>query len=129
MFVFSNLATSLDGKIATSSRKFFPLGTPEDRNQMQVLRKECDAVLMGATTLRTFRKPLLIRDPAFEGEQPINVILSSEMKGISPAWPFFKEKKIRRVIFVSHRADRKKLKPFEKTSQVVVLKKPTTASP
>jgi riboflavin biosynthesis pyrimidine reductase len=44
IFVFSNLATSVDGKIATQSREFFPLGTPADWKQMQVLRREADAI-------------------------------------------------------------------------------------
>src|SRR4051812_39699086 len=97
MFVFSNLAISIDGKIATASREHFPLGTPADREQMQVLRRECDAVLMGATTLRAFQKPLLAEGAS---KQPLNVVLSSKLDGISPAWQFFTSPKIRRLLFV-----------------------------
>jgi riboflavin biosynthesis pyrimidine reductase len=59
MFVFSNLATSLDGKIATVSRVHFPLGSPADRRQMLVLRKRADAVIVGASTLRAYQGSLL----------------------------------------------------------------------
>ena len=51
MFVRSNLAISLDGKIATASREMISLGTPYDRRLMQVFRKKSDVVLMGASTL------------------------------------------------------------------------------
>src|SRR6478672_6851800 len=52
MFIFSNLAISLDGKIGTRKRNLFPLGTAEDRREMNILRLQCDALLMGASTLR-----------------------------------------------------------------------------
>src|SRR5436190_2244479 len=86
MFIFSNLATSLDGKIATADRSHFYLGTPADRLQMQVLRKKADAIVMGASTLRSFKGPLLIRGAK---SHPLNVVVSSTLSGISPAWRFF----------------------------------------
>jgi riboflavin-specific deaminase-like protein len=109
MFIFSNLATSVDGKIATSSLAHFPLGTTYDRKLMQTLRKKCDAVLMGASTLRSFRRPLLIRNSK---RQPVNVIISSKLEGISPNWKFFTEPSTRKILFVSQRFP--KLSAFEK---------------
>jgi 5-amino-6-(5-phosphoribosylamino)uracil reductase len=126
MFVFSNLATSIDGKIATKNRVSFPIGSEYDRAHMQVLRKEADAIIMGAGTLRTWKKPLLIR--GWSGPHPMNVILSSSLDGISESWPFFKEKSLRRVLFVGPRAPRKKIQRFEKSCDVFQLKKsPATA--
>lgn len=122
MFVFSNLATSLDGKIATTSRVLFPLGTDEDRRQMDVLRRKCDAVLMGASTFRVFKKPCLILGAS---QHPINIILSSTLEGISPSWEFFRHPGLRRILFVSHLATTRKIKPFLKTSEVIQLKKPS----
>jgi 5-amino-6-(5-phosphoribosylamino)uracil reductase len=126
MFIFSNLATSIDGKIATSSREFFPLGTPEDRRQMQRLRRESDAILMGATTLRTFRRPLIV---VGEKKQPLNVIMSSALEGVSASWPFFTSPSIQRLLYVAPHAKRAQLKKFEKSSEIVVLKKPTKKLP
>ena len=121
MFIYSNLATSIDGKIATAGREQFPLGTPEDLKQMIVLRKEADAILMGASTLRAYRKPLKVkgRDP-----QPYNVIVSSGLEGISPDWPFFQAADVRRILFVSKSLEASWLKEFQKTSEVVQLRPP-----
>jgi riboflavin-specific deaminase-like protein len=122
IFVFSNLATSLDGKIATASREPFYLGTPADRRQMQVLRKKCDVLLMGAGTLRTYQKFCGIRNAPAK-RQPANAIVSASLEGVSPKWPFFQDPELRRLIFVT---SPKNLTParrraFEKTSEIVEL--------
>jgi 5-amino-6-(5-phosphoribosylamino)uracil reductase len=122
MFIRSNLAISLDGKIATSSREFFPLGTPEDLRMMQIIRKKSDAILMGASTLRTFKLPLLIRGSE---KQPLNVVLSHSLEGVSPRWKFFTEPSIRRVLFVIAKLSPSRRRAFERTSEFVTLDKPT----
>jgi len=128
MFVFSNLATSLDGKIATTDRSFFPLGTPEDRKHMQVLRRRCDALLMGATTFRVYRKPCLIPGVAISA-QPANILLSSALEGISPQWDFFLKKGLRRILLVGPEAPKARLKKFEATCEIYTLGKMTKRHP
>lgn len=119
MFVFSNLATSIDGKIATAGRELFPLGTPYDRHMMQVIRKRADAILMGASSLRAFPKPLLIRGrPGGARKQPLNAILSRRLEGISPKWEFFTSDQIARVLFVTDRRIAR-AREFAKTSEIV----------
>jgi len=119
VFIFSNLATSLDGKIATTnSREFFPLGTKLDRQVMQKLRAQCDVVLFGAETLRTFQKPCLALGTT---KHPINAVISSRLEGISSKWPFFKSSKIKRILFVSPQCPARKIKEFSKTCQIVIL--------
>jgi riboflavin-specific deaminase-like protein len=125
MFIFSNLAISLDGKIATYDRSQFPLGTPEDRKQMRVLRRRSDAVLIGASTLRTYQKPLLATNRS-TGSQPLNIILSSTLDGISPTWKFFTDARIRRLIFVSPLTPSKRIREFSKSSEIVVLRNATS---
>jgi riboflavin-specific deaminase-like protein len=122
MFIFSNLATSLDGKIATSSRKFCPLGTDEDLKIMQEIRFRADALIMGASTFRAFRKPCWI--PSLK-VPAINAALSSSLEDFSPNWDFFRQKGLSRILFVGHQASTKRLKKFERSSEIVVLKKPT----
>lgn len=114
VFVFSNLATSIDGKIATATREHFPLGTPKDREEMIALRRRSEAILMGASTLRSYQKPLLVSK---ENLQPLNVILTSELEGLSPDWPFFKSDRIKRLLFVSDQIDRAKLEPFQSSCE------------
>jgi len=126
MFVFSNLATSLDGKIATQKRNFFPLGTQEDLRQMQVLRQRCDAVLMGAATFRAYKKPCLASG---RNHPPVNVVLSSTLEGIYPTWEFFRQKKLSRIFFVGHRTSSKRIQMFARSSEIIVLKKSSSKNP
>jgi len=118
MFVFSNLAISLDGKIATARREHFPLGTKADLTQMIELRKRCDAILMGAATLRVYQKPCRVKgaDP-----QPCNVIVSRSLEGLDAAWPFFNTPDVKRILFVSQKPTAEQEKKFRESSDVVLL--------
>ncbi|MGK5087388.1 RibD family protein [Bdellovibrionota bacterium FG-2] len=122
MFVFSNLATSLDGKIATAGRVHFPLGTPTDRKQMQVLRKKSDAIIFGASTLRSYKRTCRITSAK---QQPINAILSRSLEGISPRWPFFGDSEVRRILFVTSAVPKAQLHLFRKTCEVITVKNAT----
>lgn len=126
MFIFSNLATSVDGKIASADRGHFNLGTPADRRQMSVLRKRADAILMGASTLRSFKGPLKIRGSK---KVPLNVVLSSTLGGISPAWPFFRDEDTRRLLFASSLTPDARRKKFRKFAEIVIFdaKKPVAS--
>ena len=50
-FVFVNVATTADGKLAPSNRQFVPFSSREDQERMMRLRSEADAVLSGARTV------------------------------------------------------------------------------
>lgn len=122
MFVFSNLATSLDGKIATSSREPFYLGTPADRRQMQVLRKKCDVLLMGAGTLRAYQKFCGVRGAPAK-RQPANAIVSGSLEGVSPDWEFFRDPELKRLLFVTSpgKLSQARRRAFEKTSEIIEI--------
>lgn len=128
MFIFSNLATSLDGKIATASRAPFYLGTPTDRARMQVLRKKCDVLLMGASTLRAYRKFCGVRG-ATVPSQPANAIMSRALEGVSPDFPFFSDPALRRILFVTRPLSASRARAFGKSSEVIVLSKDRPTAP
>jgi 2,5-diamino-6-(ribosylamino)-4(3H)-pyrimidinone 5'-phosphate reductase len=50
-FVFINVATTADGKLAPENRKFVPFGTKRDLDLLYETRAKADAVLMGARTV------------------------------------------------------------------------------
>jgi 5-amino-6-(5-phosphoribosylamino)uracil reductase len=50
-FVFSNFATTADGKIAFANGEFDPFGSKRDREHMMELRATADAVMVGARTV------------------------------------------------------------------------------
>lgn len=126
MFVFSNLATSLDGKIASADRGLFHLGTAADRRNMRILRERADAVLMGASTLRAFRGPLRARSA---GNSPLNVVVSSSLAGVSTAWPFFRARDTERLVFASRRAPLARRRAVAKVADLVLLDPRKPAAP
>jgi riboflavin biosynthesis pyrimidine reductase len=98
-FIFSNLATSLDGKINLAGKGHFPLGTRADWLEMQRLRKKADAIVFGASTLRGFKAACCVEDASWPlKRQPVNVVLSSKLEGLSPKWSFFTDSRIRRIL-------------------------------
>jgi riboflavin-specific deaminase-like protein len=134
MFVFSNLATSLDGKIAAADRSFFPLGTAADLRELFRLRTQCDIVLFGASTLRAFKKPcgvpqaMIAKRPAKASvdrgkvtHQPANAVISSSLQGLDPEWPFFTRDGFARLLVTTDRASIRRRKLFEKSCEVITL--------
>ncbi len=51
MFVYLNVATTADGKLAPASRHFVPFGGPRDKELLLQLRARADAVMSGARTV------------------------------------------------------------------------------
>lgn len=124
-FVFSNLATSLDGKINITGKGHFPLGTRDDWREMQRLRKKADAIVFGASTLRGFKAACCIEEQDWpQARQPVNVVLSSKLEGMSTSWPFFKDSRIKRILLVSDQASAARIRLFQKSCEVIVLKSP-----
>lgn len=129
--MFSNLAITLDGKIAPANRSFFPLGTAEDLRLLEELRADADAVLFGASTLRTFRRPCKAKltkknstprsrpSSRVTAKQPMNIVVSSCLDGIDPNWPFFSEAGFYRVLLVDKACPADRFKLFSKSSKVI----------
>jgi riboflavin-specific deaminase-like protein len=53
-FIFINVATTADGKIAPSSHTFEPFGSARDQELLLELRTRADAIICGAHTLNSF---------------------------------------------------------------------------
>ena len=63
-FVYVNMAMTVDGKITSARREVPELTSAHDREQMDRLRAEADAILVGAGTLRADDPPLHVRSEA-----------------------------------------------------------------
>src|SRR5947208_89355 len=50
-FVYLNVATTADGKLAPANRKFVPFGSRRDQQLLLELRTRADAVMAGARTV------------------------------------------------------------------------------
>jgi len=121
-FIYSNLATSLDGKINIAGKGHFPLGTRADWEEMQRLRKKADAIVFGASTLRGFRAACCVEDPRWvRAKQPLNVVVSSQLNGLSPRWSFFTDTRIDRLLIADESTPSSRVKRFEKTCDIYLV--------
>lgn len=75
-FVILKLASTLDGRIATAAGQSQWITGPQARGQVQKLRRWCDAILVGAQTVRQDDPQLLVRQPANWPRQPLRLIAS-----------------------------------------------------
>jgi riboflavin-specific deaminase-like protein len=114
--VFSNLAISVDGKIATESREMISLGSPKDLRLLRKLRNGADAVVFGAEVLRAFRGACLPLDPK---QRIVNAVLSHRLDRIDPKWPFFSNERIDRILYVTEKLPSARLRTFAKTCEIV----------
>jgi 5-amino-6-(5-phosphoribosylamino)uracil reductase len=129
-FVFSNLATSLDGKINIAGKGHFPLGTRADWEEMQRLRKTANAIVFGASTLRGFRAACCVEDPHWaRAKQPLNVVVSSQLNGLSPRWKFFTDPRIDRLLIVDEKTPISRIKRFEKSCDIHLVKSKSARLP
>jgi 2,5-diamino-6-(ribosylamino)-4(3H)-pyrimidinone 5'-phosphate reductase len=63
-FVYINMAMTADGKITSAEREYPRFTSAFDRQNMDRLRAEADAILVGAGTLRADNPSLQVRDEA-----------------------------------------------------------------
>jgi 5-amino-6-(5-phosphoribosylamino)uracil reductase len=114
--VLLNAAVSADGKLAPSSRRRVRLGSARDLARMDRIRASCDAILIGAGTLRSEDPPLQVRSPALvrarrrEGRDRLltNVVLSRGLD-LPYASRFFRDAAVPRIIAAPATAPRRKV--------------------
>jgi len=105
---FSNLAISLDGKIADLRDPKARLGTPFDRKMMNVIRAQADAIIIGASTLRVYPFAMTL-GPSKKSKsmkQPANVIITNS-GNIPASGAFWKNSECIRFVFTSRKSLRK----------------------
>jgi 2,5-diamino-6-(ribosylamino)-4(3H)-pyrimidinone 5'-phosphate reductase len=109
-FVFINVAMTVDGKIDTYARKGAAISSPRDRDRVDRLRAESDAVMVGGRTLLAEDPKLTIKSEALRAERvarglspnPIKVGVISEAN-LDIHSKFLHEASARVVIFTTIR--------------------------
>jgi riboflavin-specific deaminase-like protein len=95
-YVLISCAMSVDGRIDDTSPERLVLSGPADLARVDELRASCDAIVVGANTIRRDDPRLLIRDPGLRArrratgrpEHPVRVTLTST-GDLDPARRFF----------------------------------------
>lgn len=106
MRIILSAAISADGYLDDCERERLILSSPEDWRAIYTLRAECDAILVGAGTLRDDNPALVIKNPELrdkrvaEGRSPdIMKIAVSGSGNLDPNLRFFTEGDGEKVIF------------------------------
>ena len=73
-------AMSIDGYIASSTREPLPLSNAADLDRVDAVRASCDAILVGAATVRGDRPRLLVRSDARRNARLARGLPPSPMK-------------------------------------------------
>jgi len=115
-YVFINVAMTADGKIDTFQRKGAAISSRRDKERVDKLRAEADAVMVGGRTLLDEDPKLTVKSEALREERvkreltpnPIKVGVVSEAKFDSHS-EFLYEGGGRVVIFTTHRTSKEQL--------------------
>jgi len=83
-YVIAKAAVSLDGKLATRTRHSQWISGPACRQHAHGLRAECDAIIVGAGTLKLDNPSLTVRDAGMVGNVPLRVVLCFETPRFFP---------------------------------------------
>ena len=76
--VILKMAMTLDGSIATATGDSKWVTGSEARKRVQQLRRLCDAIIVGANTVRLDHPQLTVREPESWTRQPLRVVASSK---------------------------------------------------
>ena len=79
-FVFINVAMTADGKIDTFQRKGAPISSERDKERVDHLRAEADAIMVGGKTLLEEDPKLTIKSDALRAERLARELLPNPMK-------------------------------------------------
>jgi len=115
-FVFINVAMTVDGKIDTFERKGAAISSQRDKERVDRLRAESDAVMVGGRTLLDEDPKLTVKSEALRAERltrglspnPVKVGIVSEAN-INPDSRFLNAGPARIVIFTTYRTSKDRL--------------------
>lgn len=122
MEIILSAAVSLDGFLNDLSPDRLKLSSAEDWAAVQELRASCDAILVGAGTVRTDNPSLVIRDPRMRAwrreqgmDEDITKVTVTGTGNLDPDAAFFREGGGRKIVFAPLASDTTALEPICET--------------
>ncbi len=127
MIVWASAAISLDGYIDDASPRRLVLSCAEDWEQVRTLRAECDAVLVGAETIRKDNPALVLRSEELRERRiaqgkpadPVKVTISASGR-LDPHARFFTEGAGRKIVIAGAEASSEHLAALRPVATVIV---------
>jgi 2,5-diamino-6-(ribosylamino)-4(3H)-pyrimidinone 5'-phosphate reductase len=125
-FVYLNVATTADGKLAPANRHFVPFGSKRDQELLILLRTRCDAIMAGARTVDSVpvnlgpggKKYRAMRIKNGLAEYNIRVVVSGSAS-LNPKAEIFKHKFSPLIVLTTERAPRARTARLEKLGAIV----------
>lgn len=115
-YVFLNVAMTADGKIDTFERLGATISSPRDKERVDRLRAEADAVMVGGRTLLTENPKLTVKSPELRAAREsrgltpnpvkVGIVTNADLK---PASEFLTEGSTRVVIFTTQATSKQQL--------------------
>ena len=115
-FVFINVAMTADGKIDTYQRKGAAISSPRDKERVDRLRAESDAVMVGGRTLLDEDPKLTVKSEALRAERvarglapnpvKVGIVTKATLQSHSK---FLYEGSAQVVIFTTHRTSKEEI--------------------
>lgn len=109
-FVFINVAMTADGKIDTFARKGAAISSPRDKERVDQIRAQSDAVMVGGRTLLDEDPKLTVKSAALRAERAARGLSPNPVKvgivtqaDLKPDSAFLNAGPARVVIFTTHR--------------------------
>ncbi len=127
-FVFINCAVSADGKISTVERRQIKISNELDRERVDKLRAESDAILVGMNTVvgddpkLTVKSEKLRKERLKKGlpENPIKIAVGN-LNRMKLSSDFLDYGNAEKIIFTTEKSDKRKAGKLRKKSEVYVL--------
>ncbi len=134
MIVRASAAISLDGYLNDTSSQRLILSSPEDWDEVKAARAECDAILIGAETIRqddpalVTRKEALLAQRLAAGKTPDPVKITVSRSGhLDPHARFFTEGAGEKIVFLSADAPTDSAARLQEVATVIRIPGPDIA--
>lgn len=133
MIVWASTAVSLDGYIDDNTSQRLVLSSAEDWDQVRALRAECDAILVGAETIRKDNPALVTRNAELRQKRlaqgqpadPVKVTVSAS-GNLSSQARFFTEGDGEKIVITGEQANLQQLEKLRSVATVIILQAPIT---
>ncbi len=120
-YTLLSCAMSIDGYLDSASDERLTLSNEADLDRVDAVRAECDAILVGAATVRNDNPRLLVRDPGRRDERvarglkpsPLKVTVTCRAR-LDPDAQFFTTGEAEKVVYCTSRAAAEARSPAER---------------